>query len=115
MIPKLSSDAATAGLPIGPAMVSSGAHARRNSESKASTSVPETILSAVSQPLQSQNQDAADDAVASNAADSSLDLPDAQAADAIMTSLRAGILAQPGTAMLAQGGLSPQSVFDLLQ
>jgi hypothetical protein len=113
MIPKISSDAATAGLPIDPSIVSGGAHARRNSESKASTSLPETAGTAVPEPSTSQNSAA--DAAAANVADSSFDVPDATAADTIMASLRAGILAQPGTAMQAQGGLSPRSVYDLLQ
>jgi hypothetical protein len=113
MIPTISSDAANAGLPIDPTIVSGGTHARRNSESKASTSAPEAVAEAVPQSLSSQNSAA--DAAAANVSDSSLDIPDAQAADAIMASLRAGILAQPGTAMQAQGGLSPRSVYDLLQ
>lgn len=42
------------------------------------------------------------------------EIADASGADSVMHSLRAAMLAQPGTAMAGQAGLSPQSVLDLL-
>jgi hypothetical protein len=54
-------------------------------------------------------------AVAPEALDLDSDVPDAHAADHLMNSVRAGLLAQPGAAMLAQANLPPQSVYDLLQ
>jgi flagellin-like hook-associated protein FlgL len=108
--PKISNDAATSGVQIDPSILS-GSHARRNSESKSSTSATNGTTPAVPQSLESQNN-ALD---AATATDSSNDITDTNAADAFMTSFRAGILAQPGATMLAQANLSPQSVYDLLQ
>ena len=110
--PKISNDAATSGVQIDPAILS-GSHARRNSESKSSISATNGTIPAGPQSLDSQND--APDAAAFTAPDSSNDITDTNAADAFMTSFRAGILAQPGATMLAQANLSPQSVYDLLQ
>ena len=112
MIPNISSDAATAGLPIDPTTLSNGPQTRRNVESNTSISVLEAANAAIPEYLPSRNGVADTDV---SLVDPSLDIPDATAADAIIASLRAGILAQPGTAMQAQGGLSPRSVYDLLQ
>jgi flagellin-like hook-associated protein FlgL len=109
---KISNDAVTSGVQNDPAILS-GAHARRNSESKSLTSPAEASNAAVPQSVESQND--LPDAAASTATDSSNDLADSNAADAFMTSFRAGILAQSGASMLAQANLSPQSVYDLLQ
>ena len=109
---KISNDAAATGIQNDPAILS-GSHARRNSESKFSASATDAIRPAVPQSLESQTD--APDAAASAAPDSDQDIGDANAADAFMTFLRAGILAQPGDTMLAQANLSPQSVYDLLQ
>jgi flagellin-like hook-associated protein FlgL len=112
LVPKISNDAATSGVQNDPAILS-GAHARRNSESKSLTSANGAMVPAVPPSLESQTD--LPDAVASTVADSGNDIADSNAADAFMTSFRAGILAQPGAAMLAQANLSPQSVYDLLQ
>jgi hypothetical protein len=109
--PKISNNAATSGVQIDPAILS-GSHARRNSESKSSTSTADVTIPAVPQSLESQNN--SPDAAASTATDSSNDITDSIAADAFMTSFRAGILGQPNATMLAQANLSPQSVYDLL-
>jgi hypothetical protein len=109
--PKISNDAATSGVQIDPAILS-GSHARRNSESKSSTSATNGTIPAAPQSLEFQSS--APDAAASAATDSSNDITDSNAADAFMTSFRAGILAQPNATMLAQANLSPQSVYDLL-
>jgi flagellin-like hook-associated protein FlgL len=110
--PKISNDAAMTGAQSDPA-IHPGSHARRNSESRTSTSAQDAAASAVPNSLESQNN--VSDAVASNDADSSRNISDSNAADVFMTSLRAGILAQPAATMLAQANLPPQSVYDLLQ
>jgi len=108
---KISNDAVTSGVQIDPAILS-GSHARRNSESKSSSSATNGTTPAVPESLESQTD--LPDAAASTATDPGNDIADANAADAFMTSFRAGILAQPGATMLAQANLSPQSVYDLL-
>ena len=107
---KISNDAAATGIQNDPAILS-GSHARRNSEPRSSGSMTDAGVPAVLQSLESQND--APDVTAS--ADSGNDIADTNAADAFMTSFRAGVLAQPGATMLAQANLSPQSVYDLLQ
>jgi flagellin-like hook-associated protein FlgL len=109
--PKISNDAATAGNQTDPAILS-GSHARRNSESKSSTT---TNAADPAVPHASEPQNNVTDAAASNVADSSHEITDTQAADAFMSSFSTGMLAQPGVTMLAQANLSPGSVYDLLQ
>jgi hypothetical protein len=110
--PNISNDAARPGAQNDPALLS-GLQARRSAESKPSDLVPDATGPSVPQFSDSQTELA--DAAASNAPDYSKDIGDANAADTFMTSLRAGILAQPGTAMLAQANFSPQSVLKLLE
>ncbi|HXC97998.1 MAG TPA: hypothetical protein VN048_01570 [Verrucomicrobiae bacterium] len=109
---KISNDPAASGIQNDPAILS-GSQARRNSESKSSTPAAEAIIPAILQSVESQSD--LPDAAASTATDSSDDLADSNAADAFMTSFRAGILGQPDATILAQANLSPQSVYDLLQ
>jgi hypothetical protein len=109
--PKTSNDAATSGLQSDPAILS-GSHARRNAESKSPTPAADAAIPAVPQRLEPQSH--VSESAASTATDSSNDIGDTNAANAFMTSFRAGILAQPGATMLAQANLSPQSVYDLL-
>jgi flagellin-like hook-associated protein FlgL len=84
--------------------------ARRSSESQTSTSATEPSgLNAL------DIQPDVPGTVEPEALDLDSDVADAHAADRLMNSVRSGLLAQPGAAMLAQANLPPQSVYDLLQ
>lgn len=102
--PKISSDAATSEAQNNSAQ-SSSLQSRRNA-----APIQDAIESGVPQSLNSLT-----DAPGADAADLDHDIPDAHAADNLMASLRTGIPGQPGTTMLAQANLSPQSVYDLLR
>jgi hypothetical protein len=110
--PNISNDTTSSGLPNSPG-VHSGHHARRHPEAN-----PSSTLAIVEQSAATQSPASAKSAIATDATaaiDPGNDILDANAANAFMTSLRAGVLAQPDTAMSAQANLSPQSVYDLLQ
>jgi flagellin-like hook-associated protein FlgL len=110
--PNISNNPATPCPQNDPALLS-GQQTRRGSESVAATSAASAIELAISQLPESQANGA--DSTESIGPDYSLDIGDANAADSIMTSLRATILTQPGAGLLAQANFSPESVLKLLE
>jgi flagellin-like hook-associated protein FlgL len=110
--PNISNDPTRPAAQNNPALLS-GQQTRRSSESMTPVTTAAAIEPAVTQFSDSQTE--LSDVAESSAPDYSHDIGDANTADTFMASLRAGILTQPGTAMLAQANFSPQSVLKLLE
>ena len=113
-IPKISSEAAASSTQSDQAALSAFS-ARRNLESQGSSPAPDNAKLSSAQPLETLAGLPWSEADQSDSVDARPEIEDANGADALMSSLRAGFLAQPGAGMLAQANLSPQNVLNLLQ